>query len=266
VPALDLFLDGTAEFHGTKDLPSADRVADVLVVEPQGGSRFLVTPEAKPEDNVSTLDFTVKLAADGSADVKAETGVWGQGAPEYRRSFQSAGARKATLEQQWAQSFPGLTVSTLTVSDTTKLEEPMKLQFQMHAPRYAEVLPMGLRFFPLGAGRAFTQVLAPLTERKSDAVFPGVWANRFTVRYEPPPGYVAQGLPEDFDETTEFGHAQLQVRVENGKPIVTGEMVMAKARIKAAEYPRFRAWLLRVDQAFSRKLTVTTTGSQSARR
>jgi len=266
VPALDLFLDGTAEFHGTKDLPSADRVADVLVVEPAGGSRFLVTPEAKPEENLSALDFTVTLKPDGSAALSGETVVSGQGAPEYRRSFQSAGARKATFEQQWAQSFPGLQVSKLDVSDTTKLEEPMKLQFQMQTPRYAEVLPAGLRFFPLGAGRAFTQVLAPLTERKSDAVFPGVWVNRFTVRYEPPPGYVLQTIPEDFDESTEFGRAKLQVRVETGKPIVTAELTMAKARIPAAQYPKFRAWLLRVDQAFSRKLTVMTTGTQSAQR
>ncbi len=266
VPALDLFLDGTAEFHGTKDLPSADRVADVLVVEPSGGSRFLVTPEAKPEDNVSTLDMTVTLGPDGSAELKGETVVSGQGAPEYRRSYQSAGSRKATFEQQWAQSFPGLSVAKLDVSDTTKLEEPMKLSFQMRAPRYAEVLPLGLRFFPLGAGRAFTQVLAPLSERKTDAVFPGVWVNKFTVRYEPPPGLVSQSVPEDFDESTEFGRATLKVRVEAGKPIVTGEIVMAKARIPAAQYPKFRAWLLRVDQAFSRKLTVLTTGNQSASR
>lgn len=266
VPAMDLFLDGTAEFHGTKDLPSADRVADVLLVEPAGGSRFLVTPEAKPEDNLSVLDLTVTLEGDGSAEIKGETVVTGQGAPEYRRSYQSAGTRKATFEQQWAQSFPGLSVLSLGASATTKLEEPMKLQFSMHAPRYAEVLLNGLRFFPLGAGRAFTQVLAPLGERKTDVVFPGVWVNRFSVRYEPPAGYVAQTVPEDFEEVTPFGRASLEVRVEGGRPLVTGEMVMAKARISADEYPKFRAWLLRVDQAFSRKLTVVTAGKQSAAR
>jgi tetratricopeptide (TPR) repeat protein len=266
VPSLDLFLDGTAEFHGTHDLPSADRVADVLVVEPQGGSRFLVTPEAKPDDNLSSLELTVTLKPDGSAEVKGTTEVRGQGAPDVRRSYQSAATRKATFEQGWAQSFPGLSLNTLEVSDTTKLEDPMRLSFSMRAPRYAEVLPMGLRFFPLGAGRAFTQALAALAERKSDLELTGVWANRFTVRYEPPPGYAVQAVPDAFDETNDFGHAQLTVKVENGKPVVTAEITMAKARISAAEYPKFRAWLLRVDQAFSRKLTVVSTGSQSATR
>jgi hypothetical protein len=142
----------------------------------------------------------------------------------------------------------------------------MRLSFSMRTPRYAEVLPNGLRFFPLGAGRAFTQVLAPLAERKTDAVFPGPWVNRFTLKYEPPPGQVAQSVPEDFDESTDFGRARLSVRVENGRPTVTAEIVMSKARIPAAEYPKFRAWLLRVDQAFSRKLTVLGMAGQSASR
>src|SRR6185295_10906414 len=192
--------------------------------------------------------------------------VTGQGAPEYRRSYQSAGTRKATFEQQWAQSFPGLNVSQVTVSDTTKLEEPFKLQFAMKAPRFAEVLPLGLRFFPLGAGRAFTQVLAPLGERKSDVELPGVWTNRFKITYEPPPGFTVQGVPEPFDETNDCGRAMLTVKVENGRPVVTAEVTMSKARITPSEYPKFRAWLLRVDQAFSRKLTVQGPGGQSAQR
>jgi hypothetical protein len=42
VPKLDLYLDGTADFHGSRELPSADRVANVLIVEPDGSSRFIV--------------------------------------------------------------------------------------------------------------------------------------------------------------------------------------------------------------------------------
>src|SRR5439155_5008122 len=51
VPKYDLFLDGTAEFHGSGELPADDRGAEVLVVEPGGSSRFLRTPEAQPGAN-----------------------------------------------------------------------------------------------------------------------------------------------------------------------------------------------------------------------
>ena len=59
MPQLDLFLDGTAEFHGSQELPCADRVANVLIIEPDAHSRFLVTPEAKPDENTTTLTLDV---------------------------------------------------------------------------------------------------------------------------------------------------------------------------------------------------------------
>src|SRR4030081_1554901 len=51
VPKYQLFLDGTAEFHGSGELPADDRGAEVLVVEPGGVSKFFRTPEALPQDN-----------------------------------------------------------------------------------------------------------------------------------------------------------------------------------------------------------------------
>lgn len=266
VPSLQLWLDGTAEFHGTSDTPSADRVADVLLVEPAGGSRFLVTPEAKPEENLTAMELEVALKKDGSADVKGHSTVKGQQAPELRRAYQSASSRKATFEQGWAQSFPGLSVKTLDVSDTTKLEQPMSVSFSMSAPRYAEVLPGGLRFYPLGAGRAYTQVLAPLAERKHDAAFSGVWQNRFSVKYQLPPGFVARDLPPAFDSSSPFGRAKLSAEVVDGVLQVKGEVELSQARVKASDYAAFRQWLLEVDQAFSRRVTVLAVGGQTAMR
>src|SRR4029079_4188524 len=52
VPKHDLFLDGTAEFHGSGELPGDARGAEVLVVEPEGGSKSLRPPDATPADNL----------------------------------------------------------------------------------------------------------------------------------------------------------------------------------------------------------------------
>jgi hypothetical protein len=123
-----------------------------------------------------------------------------------------------------------------------------------------------LRFFPLGAGRAFTQVLAPLAQRKSEAVFPGVWVNTFTFSYTLPGGYVAEALPEDVEDRSRFGRMKLSVRVEAGMVVVRGEIALEAARIAPGDYPAFRAWLGKVDQTFSRKLTARQQGGQSASR
>ena len=67
VPGQDLWLDGTAEFHGAQELPGADRLANVLVVEPKGESRFLTIPEAGAEDSLTELTVEAQLSLDGSA-------------------------------------------------------------------------------------------------------------------------------------------------------------------------------------------------------
>jgi tetratricopeptide (TPR) repeat protein/transglutaminase-like putative cysteine protease len=264
VPALDLYLDGTAEFHGSRELPSADRVANVLVVEPDGRSRFLVTPEASPRDNLTTLSLDVALKADGSASAKGRLSATGQAAPELRLQYQTPATRQATFEQVWANSFPGVAATGVTVSDVTKLEAPVTMGFAMTMPRYAESGGGLLRFYPFGASRAFTQVLAPLPSRTSDVVLPGVWTNRFEFSYALPPGWTAGELPPKAEVASPFGSLTIEVAKHDGALKVTGELVMATARVAAKDYPAFRAWLLEVDQAFSKKLTVQTAGPKTA--
>lgn len=254
VPKYELFLDGTAEFHASRELPSADRAADVLIVEPNGKSPFLSTPESRAEDNLVHLEMDVKLAPDGSAAVTGKSTVTGQHAPEYRRAYQAPATRKATFEQGWAQTFPGLKVKAMTISEPSQLDSDVKLGFELQVPRYAEVLPQGLRFFPFGSGRTYTQAYAPLAERKFDLVMSGPWVNTFTFRYELPRGLAVTELPPEVREDTPFGRLRMRHRVEDGKLVCEAEVAFTVARVKVSDYPAFRAWLGRVDQAFARRL------------
>lgn len=264
VPKLDRFLDGTAEFHGSTELPSADRLANVLVVEPEGKSRFFTSPEATPEDNVSLLDLTVSLRVDGSAQVKGQLKTTGQGAPEQRRAYETPATRQSVFEQQWAQSFPGAQVGTLAVSDVKALEQPVTLDFTATLPRYAEAGGGVLRFYPFGASRTFTQALAPLSERTWDVALPGVWVNHLVFTYLVPAGWTLPQVPADVVEDSPFGALRLVTRRVEGGLRAEGVLALKVPRISAKDYPAFRAWLMAVDQAFGRKLVVQQ-GGQSAR-
>ncbi|RKH34402.1 DUF3857 domain-containing protein, partial [Corallococcus sicarius] len=267
VPKFDLYLDGTAEFHGAKELPSADRVANVLVVDPNGTSNFLTTPEAKAQDNTTTLAMDVALRPDGGADVKGQSSVSGQSAPDYRRAYRPESTRKSTFERAWAQSFPGLTVREVKLSDTTRLDDDVTLEFQMGIPRYAEVFPGGnLRFLPFGTGRTYQQAYASLAERRFDLVMQSPWVNTFKLRYTLPGGYTVAELPQPVEETTPFGHVKLSYRVENGTLVADGEVALSVARIKASEYPQFREFLGRVDRAFGRRVLLQGPGQKTASR
>ncbi|HEY1088238.1 MAG TPA: transglutaminase domain-containing protein, partial [Archangium sp.] len=266
VPKLNLFLDGTAEFHGSRELPSADRVANVLIVEPDAPSRFLTTPEAQPDENLTTLAVDVTLKPDGSATAKGSLSAKGQGAPELRRQYETTGTRVVTFEQQWAQSYPGVKANEVVVSDTKDLEAPLTVKYAVSMPRYAEAGPGMLRFFPFGAGRQFTNALAPLTERTSDLVFQGVWSNDLETTYTLPANWTVNELPADVLEESPFGALRITAsRLEGNKLRLTGRMTLSRARITAKEYPQFRAWLMKVDQAFGRKI-VAQQGGQTASR
>ena len=267
VPKFNRFLDGTAEFHGSQELASADRDANVLVVEPDAPSRFFTTAETTAEENPTSMSFAVKLAGDGSADAKGFLIVAGQGGPEYRRAYQATATRKNTFEQAWAQSFPGLKISDVTMNDPTKLEEPVRLDFTMFTPRYAEAAPGSLHFFPFGAGRSYTQVLAPLADRKMDVVFSGPWLNGFHFSYTLPAGYLPVELPPEAVLESPFGRLRIACATPAGVLTCDGEMKLTTGRIAAKDYPAFREWLSKVDQAFSRKISVRqNTGPQSATR
>jgi tetratricopeptide (TPR) repeat protein len=265
VPKLDLFLDGTAEFHGSHELAPSDRVANVLIVEPDGVSRFITTPEANPDDNLTSMVLDVTLKPDGSASAKGSQVTRGQAAPEQRRTYQTAATRNAMFEQTWAQSYPGLTVSDLTVSDTTDLESPLTLKFGITMPRFAEVGPRFLRFFPFGAGRSFTQAIAPLSERKQDLLMSGVFSNELTMNYTLPPNFTVSELPPEVVEDSPFGTLRITVDKKDGKLRTYCRISLTRARITAKEYPEFRAWLMKVDQAFGRKLMVQQGGQTASR-
>jgi hypothetical protein len=256
VPALDWYLDGTAEFHGATELPVSDRRASVLVVEPDGKSRFTVTPEARPEDNVTDMQLELALRPGGAAEVKGESRVRGSAAPEYRRSYQSAATRRTTFEQGWAQTFPGLSVDRVSISDPNRLDQDVALDYQLSIPRYAEVGGDTLRFLPFGSRRGYVETYAGLAERRGDLVLDGPSVSRFTFRYRLPPGWSVDGLPPDVTTDNGFGRLKLAYSVEQDVLVCRGELVFTRDRISASEYPAFRAFVAQVDQAFSRKVLV----------
>ncbi|QRN95646.1 DUF3857 domain-containing protein [Archangium violaceum] len=266
VPKYDLYLDGTAEFHGARELPSADRLANVLVVEPGGKATFLTTPEARPEDNATRLSMDLALKPDGSAEVSGASTVGGQMAPEYRRAYRSVASRRSTFERAWAQSFPGLNVQDVKLNDTTRLDDDVQVDFKMAIPRFAEAAPGHLRFLPFGTGRAYTQSYASLAERRFDLMMSGPWVNHFTFRYTLPQGYSVAELPSNQQEETPFGRVRLTYRQEGNQLICEGEVALTAARVKADDYAAFRSFLNRVDQGFARKVILRGPASPTAER
>ncbi|HEY5677450.1 MAG TPA: DUF3857 domain-containing protein, partial [Myxococcales bacterium] len=186
VPRHDLWLDGTASYSGSRDLPGEDRGATALVVNPDAPARFGTVPEGRPEDNASASRYDVVLAADGSATAAGEARVAGAHAPAYRRAYAAEHDRSARLEQAMSRTFPGLTVKSVHVSDLGRLEDEVAMQFSLSVPRLAERDGAGLRFLPFGGGHRYAESLAPLSSRRFDLVVGDPWETRLSYRYALP--------------------------------------------------------------------------------
>ncbi|MFN7133350.1 MAG: DUF3857 domain-containing transglutaminase family protein, partial [Myxococcales bacterium] len=208
VPKFDLYLDGTAEFHGLKELPSEDRTAAILIIEPDGRSRFGYTPESRAEDNVTASTYDVALRENGDAVFTGRTVVSGVTAPDYRRAYQAPATRKQMFEQAWSRSFPGLSVRSLEVSDLTRLDKDVELSFTMDVPRLGHAEDETLLLSPFGNGRSYVESYAALATRKQDLVLSHPWTNRFTYRYALPQGLKAGELPASVDVKSPFGALQ----------------------------------------------------------
>jgi tetratricopeptide (TPR) repeat protein len=252
VPELDLWLDGTATGSGSRELPTEDRGASVLVVNPDGPAALGVVPDARPEDNQRQTELRLALSADGSAAVLGRTRVRGAQAPDYRRAYQAEGERRSALERSLARTFPGLRVESVTVSDPARIEEDVTLDFRFAAPRLARPENGGLSLLPFGQAATWTETLAPLSARRHDLVLGQPFETRMVLRHALPPGMAPAGLAPPESHATPLGSFRVGLRVE-GNELVAELLVRVEAsRVPAAEYPAFRDLLGRIDGAVSR--------------
>jgi tetratricopeptide (TPR) repeat protein len=265
VPALDLWLDGTASYTGTRELPAEDRGATVLVIEPDGAPRFGRTPEADPARNVTESAFDIALSADGSARVTGRSRMAGASAPPYRRAYQVEQERRSTLEQAFARNFPGLQVEQLGFSDLSRLEEDVRLDFTLAVPRWAQPDGAGLRFTPFGAGHGYTESWASLAARRHPLLLGEPTTSRFSYRITPPPGLAAPALPEPAAGEGPYAAFEVRWRRDGAALVAEGFVTFKRSEVPPVDYPAFRELMTRIDRAFGRRVTVAPASTAEAR-
>ena len=254
VPKYDLFLDGTAEFHGSAELPADDRAAYALIVEPGGtGSRFVRTPEAKPADNLDETHVAATLRADGSASVDLHASARGTWTSELRRTFESADERRTHAEEQLSRSaFPGAQVTAVDVSDPHDIESPFLTHFTATSKAFASPSGAGLRFSPFGQRQSFVEAYAQLSKRALPERLPAPQRTVVESTVALPDGWSAT-LPEGAHELGPQGEYSIAWSRHDGKVTARLELTLNGGLLKPMDYPAFRAFLGRLDAALLRK-------------
>lgn len=265
VPRFDLFLDGTAEFHGSRELPADDRAAYALIVEPGGtGSRFVRTPEANPADNTDETHILASLLKDGSASIDYKASARGSWTSELRRTFESADERRNHAEEQLSRSaFPGAKVTAVDVSDPHDIESPFSTHFTASAPTFASASGAGLRFSPFGQRQSFVEAYAQLSRRALPERLPVPQRTVIESTVTLPAGWSAT-LPESTHESGAQGEYSIAWSRQDGKVTARLELSLNGGLLKPMDYPAFRAFLGRLDASLLRKVAAGPAAVQTA--
>ena len=256
VPELDWYLDPTAEFNGSTELPYQDQGAMALVVHPDGRTKLTSLPISTPRDNLNASKYVAELKEDGRLVMKGREEFHGARAAELRQQLQEEDTRKRLLERQLGQVFPGVRIRNLEVSNIDALEKPVWYQYQFEVPKYGQrngqrwLIPVAL--YQHEVSKAYAQ----LTARQHPVRVKHAWETNNVIEYRLPKGAKLARVPEGISIDTPYISLKQTIRrVDNG--FETNDTVTLKQReIPPEAYVEFRRACLAIDRAMNRKVEI----------
>ena len=262
VPSLDLWLDGTASYTGTRELPGGGPRR--LGAGGRAGRHAALRPHPRRGAGGEPAGEPLRPGALGRRLGAGRSA--GRGWPACRprptgAPTRARATRRSTLEAAFNRNFPGLAVEQVTLSDLDKLEEDVRMDFVLQVPRWAERDGAGLRFSPFGRGAGYAETWASLAERRHDLVLGSPTVNRFQYRVTLPPGWRAGALPEPATGETPQAAFSVAWRRDGDAVVAEGFVTFRAAVVPAASYPAFRDLMTRLDRALGRTVTAAPAGA-----
>ncbi len=205
--------------------------------------------------------WTIALQPDGSADLEGEERASGDDAFWMRTYLTEPGARAPWVEEHLV----GAWFSTVEVDK--------KVDFRGDLARGTAVMRWRARssmlarhegdelVVPLAPSQTTASQLAPLVRRTLPVWLPPYVAPRKearAIRVVAPKGWSFQALPPGGDENGgAFGRAHLDVQREprdSRTVVVHRTVVLDQSTIPTSDYPKWRAWMQRVDALMHRSV------------
>ncbi len=246
------YLDATSPQSRLGPLPSMDARAVALRLD--GPPEIVELPSSSPDDHGVDATWTLGLKADGSADLEGEERATGDDAFWMRTYLTEPGPRAQWVEEHLVGAwFP-------------TVEVDKKVDFRGDLPRGAATTRWRARsnglarhegdelVVPLSPSQTTASQLAPLVKRTMPVWLPPYVAPRKesrTIRVVAPAGYRFEALPPGGDENGgAFGRAHLELARDPHDPqaiVVKRTVVFDRSEIGVDDYPKWRAWVQRVD-------------------
>jgi len=258
VPKYNLWLDGTAEYAGSRELPLEDQGAMALTVGREGNAQLRRIPVTLPMENYTHRQMQARIQPDGKIAFTGSAYTRGEDAPGLRREYEVAERQRDSVRNRLAEVLPSVRVDTVQVYGANDLERDVTVKFSGEVEMFAgrPSLHLATSWMP----RSYVQTLAPLPSRGQDLLLPAPWTTEEELHFALPAGARLDSVPQDKTLETSFGTAVLRYQRQGGELVVTTSVQFRKLRITPAEYRAFRDFCTQVESAFRAEIKVGLKG------
>jgi tetratricopeptide (TPR) repeat protein/transglutaminase-like putative cysteine protease len=255
VPSLDWYLDGTAEFTGSAELPSMDRGSLGILIN-EGKPKLVHLPDPSASESLMSRRLEAVVGSDGSAQVDWDVAVTGSNASAWRQRYHAKATQRQRVQEDLANEIPGLDVQSVSAGDLDDVERKVEIKAKGKAPSFARK-DGDTRTIGVGSREYLVRSFAPLSSRRRDIRIQALSTQSNETVLKLPQGAKVVSAPHAASATTPYGSFNVETDVNGTTVRVKTTVSMTKSRIPAAEYSAFRAFCEQVDRELGQSLTYT---------
>ncbi len=254
LPKYQLWLDGTAEYSGARELPLEDQGATAVTISSNGDATVRHIPLTTAEDNFTHRTLRAELKRDGTIEFSGETYTRGENAPGLRREYEVAERQRDAVRQPLAEVFPTVRLDRVEVQGASDLEKDVHVSFRGVLDSFAGKTTVVLNNSWMA--RKYLSTLAPLGLRTQDLLLPAQWETEEELHFALPAGAKVAALPQDTHIETAFGSSNLTYQQRGREIVVRNHVQLRSIRVTPDEYAAFRDFCSRTERAFRQEIKV----------
>jgi hypothetical protein len=240
------FLDGTAAYHGYRELPGPDQGLNVLVLF-DDRAEFKRTPVLSPDDNRLTAATVIRLGPNGVGAVHRTVSYGAKDAGAQRFRFHVPEKRRAVIEEYWNGLYPGTEVFHETFSNLANLSAPVRVEYDATVPRLYDPAAAKVQLDAIIQPSGLAGLYGKKAGRRWPLVIPENQKEVSELTYVLPAEYAVAALPLTKELRTRFGTFRLETVATPGQVTVRQDLELYAQRIAPDDYPAFREFCLNVD-------------------
>ena len=253
VPSLDWYLDGTAEFTGSSELPTMDRGSLAIQIN-EGKPKLVHLPEPTATETIASKRLEATVGTDGTAQVEWTVDVAGANASSWRARYHGKATQKARVQEDLAGELPGLDVQSVSSNDLDDIEQHVLIKAKAKASGFARK-DGETRAIPVGAREYLVRAYAPLQQRRQNIRIQALSTQENETVLKLPQGAKITDAPHAAEGKSPYGTYKVETDVNGTTVRVKTTVVLSKSRIPATEYAAFRAFCQQADRDLGQTLT-----------